>query len=148
LRERQLNALFYSTHPAKAYTDERARAISAYIVRRYILSRKLAAKESDNKGENYRERQQRQEQEGQLKKTLREAMSATARARLALRQRAQVEAKANYENLCKRFGDVPLDMDGKSFAELEIIIFGDASPEAHALDRQAAVLESGATETV
>lgn len=148
LRERQLNALFYSTHPAKAYTDERARAVSAHIVRRYILSRKLAVKESENKGENYHERYKRQEQERQLKKTLREAISPAAKAKLALRQRAQVEAKANYENLCRRLGDAPRDMDGKTFAELEIIIFGDVSDEAHKLDARAAEVESGATETV
>jgi hypothetical protein len=148
LRERQLNALFSSTPPAKAYTDERARAVSSYLVRRYILSRKVAAKESKNKDENYHKGYRRQEQERQLKKTLRDSMSPAARAKLALRHRAQVEAQANYEKLNKRFGDAPRDMDEKTFAELEIIIFGDASDEAHQLDARVAEVESGATETV
>lgn len=62
------------------------------------------------------------------------ALSAKARARLALHQRTSAQSKAEYERLQKRFGDVPRDMDGKTFVELETIIFGDASEAARALD--------------
>jgi hypothetical protein len=141
IRARQLNALFYSTNPATTYTDERARAIHTYIVRRYILSRKIAAQETEDDSLNYHERHQKQEKERQLQEKLRAAISPKAKARLVMYQRVEVEATTDYEKLRHRLGDAPRDMDDKTFAELEIIIFGDASDEAHALDAKARALK-------
>lgn len=141
MRQRQLNALYYSIQPTKYYTDERARAVFEHLLRRYILARKLAARENEDNGESYHERQQRQENEKQLQAKLRAIMSPQVKARLKMHQRVEAEATADYTKLRKRLGDMPEDMKGKTFAELEIIIFGDASDEAHTLDAQAAQFE-------
>lgn len=132
LRQRQVDALFYSTNPAETYTNERARAVFAYVLRLYFLQRKLSANaekgEDDNPQKPYGSRARREKQ-----KTV-ALMSRKARERITARQRAEAEASAEHERLRERLGDVPRDMDGKTFADLETIIFGDASPEAVALD--------------
>lgn len=136
LRERQVYALYYSTHPAQAYTNEQARAVFAYVVRLISLSEKRAeACETKTDAGAYRKKEKQQ-----LK------ISAKARERLAMYQRSMTQSLAEQEKLRKLYGEMPDDMFSKTFAELEIIIFGDASSEAQALDAQMAGLESTATQ--
>lgn len=142
LRDRQLNALFYSTHPAKVYTEERARAMHTFIVSRYILARKVAGQENKDEGLSYQEQRQKQEDDRLMKEKMQASLSPKARIRIAMSRNYEAQATAEYAKLRKRLGESPRDMDGKTFAELEIIIFGDASDEAHALDGKAAQFES------
>lgn len=144
IRRRQVHALFYSTSPAETYANERARAVFAYVLRLYFLHRKLS--KNDEKGEE----SSRQKSYGSIarregRKTI-AVMSRKARERVLARQRAEAEASEEGEKLRKQLGDTPRDMDGKTFAELETIIFGESSPEADALDAQ--WIASGAKEQV
>jgi hypothetical protein len=126
LRGRQVNALFYSTHPAQAYTNEQARAVFAYVVRLISLSEKrVEACGTKAEAGVYRKKEKQQFR-----------LRAKARERLAMYQRAVAEAFAEHEKLRKIYGEMPDDMFDKTFAELEIIIFGNASPEAHAQDAE------------
>lgn len=139
LRHRQVQSLHYSTHPAKAYTDERARAVFAYVINRHIAEKELAGSEDDDDSRNDHppvRRRTRQRAEA------RALMSRKARERLVAQSRAEAEFTVEYERLCKLLGELPHDMYDKTFAELEIIIFGDASEEAHALDAKMSALKS------
>lgn len=138
LRERQIYALFYSTPPARVYTDERARAVFAYVIRLYMLHKERAAQEDEKADENYHEQYYRQKRERQTVEKLRALLTPKARARAAMHQRAQAEANADHEKQRKRYGQIPDDMSGKTFAELEIIIFGNGSDAAKALDAERA----------
>jgi hypothetical protein len=147
LRERQIDALVYSTHPVKTHTDMRARAVYTYAVNRYMLRLKLKArnKKEETKDFDYHARHQKAQQN---RKELRALLRPQAKAKAALMRRVELESGAEWEWFRKRFGEMPQDLAGKTFTELEIIVFGDASQEANALDAQAAELESGATEKV
>ena len=156
VRERQLGALLYSTNPAKVYTDLYARALYTHAVKRYILHRRLTTRptkeetpdENETRMEYNARKRQEQEREQQNKKELMALISPKAKERTALLRRSQLQSNAETWQQQKQFGYMPDDLKDKTFAELEIIIFGDASPEAHALDQQALKLESEATETV
>jgi hypothetical protein len=134
LRERQVYALFYSIRPAQLYTEERARAVLAYIVNRYLLARKAVADEAEDEGGNRQAHHWKQGKRRRAAEQARVVLSPKARARAVLYQRTMAQSNAEHEKLQKLFGDAPRDMDGKTFVELETIIFGDASEEALALD--------------
>ena len=138
LRRRQVSALYYSTNPAEAYTNESARAVFAYLVRHNQLSQRRA--EASEPGAEAHTDSYHQEKKQTQK------MSAKARARSSLYQRAMADIYAQHEKLRKLYGELPSDTFGKTFVELETIIFGDASAEAHALDAEWAA--SGASEEV
>jgi hypothetical protein len=124
LRERQVYALFFSTPTAQVYTDERARAVFAYVIRLGELSQKRAeARETKAEVFTYKKKEKQQYK-----------LSTKARARSAIYQRLVAEAVAEHEKLKKLYGEMPDDMSSKTFVELESIIFGDAGSEAHALD--------------
>ncbi|MDQ3816470.1 MAG: hypothetical protein M3362_02115 [Acidobacteriota bacterium] len=142
IRERQVNALFYATNPAETYTSERGRAVFAYIIRLYLLHRKQAA----NGEEEEESEHQKSYGRGARREAPKVILGKKAKERLTARQRAEAEARGEHERLRKRLGDAPRDMEGKTFAELETIIFGDASPEAGELDAQ--WIASGASERV
>lgn len=136
LRERQIDALFYSTPPVRVYTDERARALYTYVIQRYYLHQKLAAREDEKESTNYHKSYQKEEEARKQKEMLRSVMRPQAKQRIALYQRVEAEFDVGNKKLRKRFGEMPRDMESKTFAELEIIIFGDASDEARALDEK------------
>jgi hypothetical protein len=132
LRERQVFALFYSGHPVQAYTNERVRAVLAYVIRRHRLNQKRAeAREAKPETNTYRKN------EKMLVK-----LSRNARNHVTMYERSIAQAMANHEKLRKVYGEMPNDLSDKTFVELEIIIFGDASDEARALDAKAAQYEN------
>lgn len=140
LRDRQARALYYSTHPAKAFTDELARAVITYVISRQSAERQLAGREDGNDNKHDQPPTRRSAHQ---KKEIKASMSRKARERLTAYRRAEAEFSAELEKLHKQFGDLPSDMQDKTFAELEIIIFGDACDEAHALDARMKALKSG-----
>ncbi|MDQ5827307.1 MAG: hypothetical protein M3441_24365 [Chloroflexota bacterium] len=139
LRERQIRALFAETPPAETYRDERAAAAVAYIVRQFMLAKlRERAREPEQKApaqawRGYKARESPPE------------LSRAARQRVALFKRAEAEGKAIHERLAERYGK--RDFASKTFAEIETLLFDNASPEAVALDEEYERL-SGATEEV
>lgn len=145
LRERQLRALYFSTDPAKAYTDRRAAALTAYVLRRHLLEAaraEEAAPAQEAEPDYYHGRRpKKREQPG---------LSAAARRLRALLSRLQFEGAEFHERMRRLHGEQ--DFASITFAEIETLFFGEASAEALALDAEYTRLlgdeESGESEKV